>query len=63
MALLGGLPLNAARAQLEVGLDLFVVLSRGPEGQRGIVQIAEVAPRSGDGPLRVREVWRRGRWS
>ncbi len=63
MALLGGLPLAAARAQLEVGLDLFVVLSRGPDGQRGVVQVAEVASRGGDGPLRAREIWRRGRWS
>jgi pilus assembly protein CpaF len=63
MALLAGLPLEAARAQIEVGMDLFVVLSRGPGGQRGVLQVAEVAPRDGDGPLRVRDVWRRGRWS
>jgi pilus assembly protein CpaF len=62
MALLAGLPLSAARAQLEVGMDLFVVVSRAPDGRRGIVQVAEMAPRSGDGPLRVREVWRRDRW-
>lgn len=63
MALLAGLPLAAARAQLEVGLDLFIVLSRGPDGRRGIVQVAEMAPRDGDGPLRIRDVWRRGGWS
>ncbi|MGH8907402.1 MAG: CpaF family protein [Egibacteraceae bacterium] len=63
MALLAGLPLPAARAQLEVGLDLIVVLSRGADGQRGVVQIAEVASRGGDGPLRTREIWRRGGWS
>lgn len=63
MALLAGLPLEAARAQIEVGMDLFVVLSRGPGGQRGIVQVAEIAPRGGDGPLRARDVWRRGGWS
>jgi pilus assembly protein CpaF len=63
MALLAGLPLAAARAQLEICIDLLVVLSRGPGGQRGVVQIAEVAPRGGDGPLRVRDVWRRGGWS
>ncbi len=63
MALLAGLPLEAARAQIEVGMDLFVVLSRGPGGQRGVVQVAEMAARDGDGPLSVRDVWRRGRWS
>ena len=63
MALLAGLPLSAARAQLEVGMDLFVVLSRAVDGRRGIVQVAEMAPRGGDGPLRVRDVWRRERWS
>jgi pilus assembly protein CpaF len=63
MALLAGLPLSAARAQLEVGLDLIVVLSRGPDGRRGVVQIAEVTERGGDGPLRTREVWHRTGWS
>jgi len=63
MALLAGLPLEAARAQIEVGMDLFVVLSRGPCGQRGVVQVAEIAPRGGDGPLRARDVWRRRSWS
>ncbi|HWB72969.1 MAG TPA: ATPase, T2SS/T4P/T4SS family [Egibacteraceae bacterium] len=63
MALLAGLPLAAARAQLEVGLDVFVVLSRGPDGRRGVVQVAEVARRGGDGPLRARELWRRTSWA
>jgi pilus assembly protein CpaF len=62
MALLAGLPLAAARAQLEVGLDLLVACSRGPGGRRGVVQVAEVATRDGDGPLRVRELWRREGW-
>jgi pilus assembly protein CpaF len=62
MALLAGLPLEAARAQLGVGLDLLVVCSRGPDGRRGVVEVAEVAPRAGDGPLRTRELWRRRSW-
>lgn len=62
MALLAGLPLAAARAQLEVGLDLVVATGRGPDGQRGVVEVAEVAGRDGDGPLRARSLWRRGRW-
>jgi pilus assembly protein CpaF len=62
MALLAGLPLEAARAQLEVGLDLLVVCSRGPGGRRGVVQIAELARRGGDGPLQTRELWRRSTW-
>jgi pilus assembly protein CpaF len=62
MALLAGLPLEAARAQLAVGLDLFVVLSRAPDGRRGVVQVAETAPRVADGPLRATELWRRGSW-
>jgi pilus assembly protein CpaF len=62
MALLAGLPLAAARAQLQVGLDLLVVCSRGPDAQRGIIQVAELEPRVGDGPLGVRELWRRTAW-
>lgn len=62
MALLAGLPLPAARAQLEVGIDLLAVLGRGPRGRRGLVQIAEVVRRDGDGPLRVRDLWRREQW-
>jgi len=63
MALLAGLPLAAARAQLSVGLDLLAVLSRGPGGRRGLVQIAQLEPRDGDGPLRVRQLWQRESWS
>ncbi|HVL99926.1 MAG TPA: ATPase, T2SS/T4P/T4SS family [Egibacteraceae bacterium] len=61
MALLAGLPLPAARAQLGVGLDVFAVLSRGPGGQRGLVEIAEVRRRGAT--LGVRELWRRETWS
>jgi len=63
MALLAGLPLPAARAQLAVGLDLLAVLSRGPDGRRGLVQIAEVQHRDDDGPLRVRQLWQRESWT
>jgi len=63
LALLAGLPLSAARAQLAVGLDLLAVLSRGPDGRRGLVQIAQVQPRDGDGPLRVRQLWQRESWT
>lgn len=62
MALLAGLPLSAARAQLEVGLDVLVVCGRGPEGQRGVTQIAEVEARGGDGPLATRDLWVRSGW-
>ena len=64
MALMAGLPLEAARSQIEVGMDLFAVLSRGPDGRRGLVQIAQIEPRpEGTGPLRVVERWRRESWS
>ncbi|HEY8338552.1 MAG TPA: ATPase, T2SS/T4P/T4SS family [Egibacteraceae bacterium] len=63
MALLAGLPLAAARAQLEVGMDVVVVCGRGPGGRRGVVQVAEVVPRRGDGPLRSRLLWERTAWA
>jgi pilus assembly protein CpaF len=62
MALLAGLPLEAARAQIEVALDLVVACGRAPDGRRGIVQVAEVVRRGADGPLRCRELWRRSSW-
>jgi pilus assembly protein CpaF len=60
MALLAGLPLAAARAQIGVALDLLIVLSRGPGGRRGVVELAEVV--STGGPVRARQLWRRERW-
>jgi pilus assembly protein CpaF len=63
MALLAGLPLAAARAQLRVGLDVVAVLGRGPDGRRGLVQVAEVVASGGDGPLATAELWRRERWA
>jgi pilus assembly protein CpaF len=62
MALQAGLPLEAARAQLAVGLDLLVVCARGPQGRRGLIQIAEVARVAG-GALHTRDLWRRGEWT
>lgn len=62
MALLAGLPLAAARAQLAVGLDVVVVCGRAPDGQRGVTQIAEVERRADDGPLAARDLWRRHDW-
>jgi len=59
MALLAGMPLEAARAQLRAGLDVIAVLARGPDGARGLVEIAEVA---GDGGLCARPLWRRSAW-
>ena len=59
MALQSGLPLAAVRAQLAVGMDVFAVLSRGPDGRRGLTQIAEVAGNGGSG---VRMLWRRSTW-
>lgn len=65
MALLAGLPLDAARAQLAVCLDLLVVLGRGPGGARGVTEVAEVdrAASADGGPVRTRHLWRRGSWS
>ncbi len=63
MALLAGLPIEAARAQIEVCLDLLVVLGRDrATGQRGVVEVAEVVPRGGEGPLRCETRWRREGW-
>lgn len=63
MALLAGLPLAAARAQLAVALDLLVVLGRDrTSGRRGVVEVAEVGAGGGDGPVGVKVLWRRDGW-
>ena len=62
MALQAGLPLEAARAQLAVGLDLVVVCSRAPDGQRGVTQVAQVQ-RTAGGALAARDLWRREQWT
>jgi len=64
MALLAGLPLEAARAQIELGIDLLAVLARGPGNRRGLVQIAEVARRPAQSaPLATRLSWERTSWN
>ncbi len=63
MALLAGLPLDAARSQIAVCLDLLCVLGRDPaSGARGVIEIAEMAGRGPDGALRTRQLWRRDDW-
>ena len=56
MALLAGIPLPAARAQVAAALDLVVALERDRDGQRHVSEVVEVvlAP---DGAS-TREVWR-----
>jgi len=64
MALLAGLPLDAARAQIELGIDVLAVLARGPGNRRGLVQIAEVARRPTPADrLTTITRWRRESWS
>ncbi len=60
MALLAGLPLVAARSQLASALDVVVALDRGPDGARGVVEVARVG--SQDRCPTVRTVWRREGW-
>jgi pilus assembly protein CpaF len=47
MALLAGVPLAAARAQVATALDLVVALDRGPDGGRRVSALVEVVPGSG----------------
>jgi pilus assembly protein CpaF len=63
MALLAGMPLDAVRAQLAAGLDLLVVCSRGPGGERGVTEVAEVAGGGPGAPVRATPLWRRESWS
>lgn len=51
MALLAGIPLPAARAQVASAIDAIVTLTRGRDGQRAVAQIAEVAHRRGRAEL------------
>lgn len=60
MALLAGLPLAAAQAQIGSALDLIVALDRGPEGRRGVVEIAEV--HNVDRIPHAQTVWHREEW-
>lgn len=65
MALSTGVPLAAAQAQLGSALDTVVVLDRGPDGQRGVTEIArvEVAGDLGDRrPPTPSTLWHREGW-
>lgn len=55
MALLAGVPLSAARAQVGAALDLVVALERGPGGRRRVASVVEVVV-TGDG-AQTRELW------
>lgn len=61
MALQAGLPLAAAQAQLGSALEVLVSLGRGPAGQRGVTEIAEVTGRQGRPEVSI--LWRRSNWS
>jgi pilus assembly protein CpaF len=64
MALLAGLPLEAARAQIELGIDTIAVLARGPANRRGLLAIADLTPRpAATGPLRTTPRWTRETWA
>lgn len=61
LALLGGgeIPLAAVRAHIAAAIDIIIVVARGAEGSRRIVQIAEVSPPGTR--LGVVDRWVRGR--
>ena len=56
MALLAGVPLPAARAQVATALDLVVGLDRDRSGRRYVSEVVEVV--LGDTGASTREVWR-----
>jgi pilus assembly protein CpaF len=56
MALLAGVPLAAARAQLATALDLVVAMGRDSEGRRRVEAVCEVRPRHDRAP-ETRRVW------
>ncbi len=55
MALLAGVPLSAARAQVAAALDLVVALDRDGQGRRRVAGVVALRARSGD--TEVEEVW------
>lgn len=61
MALLAGLPLAAAQAQIGSAIDTIVALDRGPDAQRGVVQIAAID--TADRLPVARTLWQRQAWS
>ncbi len=60
MALQAGLPLQAVRSQIISAVDLVVALDRGPDGTRGVVQVAQVVGQAGL-PV-ARTLWERVGW-
>jgi pilus assembly protein CpaF len=56
MALLAGVPLPAARAQVAAALDLVVALDRDRAGRRRVCEVVEVV--LGEAGAVTREVWR-----
>lgn len=63
MALLAGVPEQAIRAQMASALDLIVVCARGPQGQRGVVEVGQVIPGELGQRPGVKTLWRREGWS
>jgi len=55
MALLAGVPLAAARAQVAAAIDLVVALDRDPQGRRRVAGLLSV--RTGRDGAEVEEVW------
>lgn len=55
MALLAGVPLAAARAQVGAALDLVIAMDRGPDGSRRVNEIVEVEAH--DAQAVTRRVW------
>lgn len=55
MALLAGIPVTAARAQLATAVDVVVALERAPDGTRRVAEVAEVAAEAG--VPSARRVW------
>ena len=56
MALLAGIPLAAARAQLATALDLVVAMGRDSDGRRRVEAVCEVRPGHDQAP-ETRRVW------
>jgi pilus assembly protein CpaF len=55
MALLAGVPLDAARAQVAAAVDLVVAMDRAPDGRRRVRNV--VAVELGRDGARTEELW------
>ncbi len=51
------LPLHALRAQIASAIDVIVLMTRFPDGRRGVTQIAEVLPLGDDGRYQLHEMF------